>query len=83
MHARLVRVTWRNAPGITDALLWHWRLCIDNTDSAAVRTSLRRVAAIAWIVNANLGWVRALDVAEAAAEDGLWAVTGLLDRESG
>ena len=83
MHARLVRVTWRNAPGITDALLWHWRLCIDDTDFAAVSPRRLRIAAIARVVDADLSRIRALDVAETAAEDGLWAVTGLLDRESG
>ena len=80
MHTSLVRITRRHTPGITDPLL---RLCVDNADSAAVPPRRRRIAGIARIVDADLVCVRALDVADAAAEDGIRAVAGLLDRETG
>ena len=41
------------------------------------------IAGIAGIIDADLVRAGALDVAEAAAEDGVRAVAGLLDREAG
>lgn len=83
MHARLIRETRRHASGITDPRLRHRRLGVDDADPAAVPPRRRRIAGIARIFSAYLSRVRALDVGDAAAEDGLWAVAGLLNREAG
>ena len=80
MHAGLARQTRRQAPGIAKPLLG---LGVDDADATAVPAALVGIAGIAGVIDADLVRAGALDVAEAAAEDGVWAVAGLLDGEAG
>lgn len=82
MHTRLPRQTRRQAPGITEPLLRHRGRGIYHADTAAVSPGRLGIAGIARIVDADLVRPGALNVAEAAAEDGVGAVASLLDGES-